>query len=244
MPTFPGLSHDQSLEISAILFDLDGVLTPTVDLHIRAWGDTFAEVFDAHGQPRMKLAEYHAALDGRPRFEGVQSLLDTRGLTLPWGADGDVGIDTVIGIGNLKNQRFQSVLHDEGIAPYPGSLALLDALNGSGIALGIVSSSKNAPAVLAAAGIRDRFDTVVDGQVAAREGLAGKPAPDTFVWAAEQLGAAPSHTIVFEDAVSGVAAGAAGRFAETIGVDRGTGAAALLAAGATRVVTDLGDLLA
>jgi len=227
-------------KFEAYLFDLDGVVTPTVMLHRRAWQETLDQLFARLGQAPYREAEYFASLDGRPRFAGVAALLASRGIELPEGSDADDGFDTVKGIGNRKNRAFAEVLARDGIEPYPGTMRLLDRL--AGRPLGIVSSSRNAEQVLAAAGIRDRFAALVDGVVAAREGLAGKPAPDTFLRGAELLGAAPGRTVVFEDAGSGVAAARAGGFGLVVGVDRGAGAAALNEAGADLVVEDLGEL--
>lgn len=228
-------------DYDAFLFDLDGVITPTVDLHMRAWQETFDEVFARHGAEPYRESDYYRSLDGRPRFDGVATLLAARGISLPAGDVEDDGLDTVTGIGNRKNRVFTEVLERDGIEPYPGSLRLLDQLAGRPLA--IVSSSRNADAVLRAAGLRDRFPVVVDGSVAEREGLPGKPAPDTFVRAAELLGHRPERAAAFEDAVSGVAAAHAGGFGLVVGVDRGTGADALRAAGAGVIVNDLEELV-
>lgn len=227
----------------AVLFDLDGVITPTVDLHMRAWAETFDAFFTARAEPPYREAEYYESLDGRPRFAGVATLLAARGIELPYGDPTDDGFESVCGIGNRKNAVFTHVLERDGIAPYPGSLALLDLLAARRVPLAVVSSSQNAEAVLVAASLRDRFGVVVDGKVAQREQLPGKPAPDTFVRAAEQLGVDPSRAVVLEDAGSGVAAGHAGGFGLVIGVDRGAGAEALRAAGADLVVNDLEELI-
>ncbi|RGE23755.1 HAD family phosphatase [Leucobacter sp. wl10] len=226
----------------AYLFDLDGVLTPTVELHRRAWAETFDAFFAELGLEPYREAEYFSALDGRSRFAGVRTLLDARGVPLPEGEPGDVGFASVTGIGNRKNAAFTEVLERDGIDPYPGSVLLLDRLAGLGRPLAVVSSSRNAEAVLRAAGLRGRFEVVVDGVVAEREGLPGKPAPDTFLRAAELLGAAPERAAVLEDAGSGVEAGRAGGFGLVVGVDRGAGRDALAAAGADLVVADLAEL--
>ncbi|WP_336658553.1 HAD family hydrolase [Leucobacter sp. USHLN153] len=228
----------------AYLFDLDGVITPTVELHRRAWQETFDAFFAARGETPYEDREYFASLDGRPRFAGVSALLAMRGIEFPLGEESDDGFTSVRGIGNRKNGAFVEVLERDGIAAYPGSLRLLDQLAREGAPLAVVSSSRNAEPVLRAAGLRDRFLAVVDGIVAAREGLAGKPAPDTFLRGAELLGVRPERTAVFEDAESGVAAGRAGGFGLVVGVDRGAGREALMAAGADIVVADLEELLA
>ncbi|MGW9020075.1 HAD family hydrolase [Leucobacter chromiiresistens] len=227
----------------AYLFDLDGVITPTVELHKRAWQETFDAFFASRGEAPYEGREYFAFLDGRPRFAGVAALLTGRGVALPEGEDLDEGFTSVRGVGNRKNAAFVEVLDRDGIAAYPGSVRLLDHLAERAAPLAVVSSSRNAEPVLRAAGLTDRFRAVVDGVVAAREGLPGKPAPDTFLRGAELLGADPARTVVFEDAASGVAAGRAGGFGLVVGVDRGAGREALLAAGADTVVSDLEELL-
>ncbi len=227
----------------AYLFDLDGVVTPTVMLHRRAWQETFDQLFAALGEAPYREADYFESLDGRPRFEGVAALLAARGVSLPEGGEGDDGFGSVRGIGNRKNRVFTDVLERDGIAPYPGTVRLLDRLKALAKPLAIVSSSRNAEPVLRAAGLRDRFEAVVDGVFAETEGLPGKPAPDTFLRAAELLGARPDRTAVFEDAGSGIAAARAGGFGLVVGVDRGAGAAALTEAGADVVVRDLEELM-
>lgn len=227
----------------AYLFDLDGVLTPTVELHRRAWAETFDAFFAERGLEPYREAEYFESVDGRPRFEGVTTLLTARGIELPQGGPDDHGLETVTGIGNRKNEAFSEVLERDGIAPYPGSLALLDRLERLGKPLAVVSSSRNAEVVLRAAGLRDRFAAVVDGAVADREGLPGKPAPETFLRAAELLGVDPERSVVVEDAGSGIEAGRAGGFGLVVGVDRGAGREALVAAGAHMVVGDLEELV-
>ncbi len=219
----------------AVLFDLDGVITPTADIHERAWAALFAPW-------GFTSDDYLVHVDGKPRYDGVQSFLASRGVDLPWGDPTDrPGDDTVCAMGNRKNDMFNEVLERDGIAPYPGTMTVLDLLDRHEIPQAIVSSSKNARTVLEAAGMADRFGVVVDGVVAAEEALSGKPAPAMFLRAAELLGCDPSGSIVVEDASSGVAAGAAGDFGLVLGVDRGGNREALLAAGAHAVVDDLAD---
>ncbi|GMA41620.1 hypothetical protein GCM10025883_36650 [Mobilicoccus caccae] len=171
-------------------------------------------------------------------------MLASRDIVLPEGDPSDPGeAETVCGLGNRKNDVVNAVLKRDGVTPYPGSVALVEALDRRGVKMAVVSSSKNAPAVLAAAGIADHFPVVVDGAVAAADGLPGKPAPDTFVAAAERVGVEIGRAVVLEDAVSGVAAGRAGGFGLVVGVDRGAGAEALRAAGADLVVSDLDEIL-
>ncbi len=224
-----------------VLFDLDGVLTPTAEVHMRAWQAVFDEVFAAWDiEPPYTDADYFDYVDGKKRYDGVASLLRSRNVEIPWGAvDDPPEADTVCGIGNRKNAAFAASLRAEGIAPFPGSLALVQALHAAGVPLGVVSSSKNAEEVLAAAGIRSYFRVVVDGVVAERESLASKPAPDMFRAGAEALGVDPVRSVAVEDATSGVASAASAGFATVVGVDRGAGADALREVGATVVVDDL-----
>ena len=231
-------------DASAVLFDLDGVVTPTAIVHERAWADAFTEVFTVLGAGPYTDDDYFAYLDGKPRYAGVASLLTARGISLLPGNPSD-GPDllTVCGIGNRKNAAFAKVLAEEGVDPYPGAVALLDELAGAGTPVAIVSSSRNARAVLTAAGLLPRFPVIVDGSDAAARGIPGKPAPDTFLDAARQLAAEPARAAVLEDAISGVAAAKAGGFGLVIGIDRGAGAAALTAAGADIVVNDPGRLI-
>jgi beta-phosphoglucomutase family hydrolase len=232
-------------DYEAVLFDLDGVLTPTADVHMQAWREMFSAYFDAEGiQPPYSDADYFAHIDGKPRYDGVRAELASRGIELPDGDPGDAPwTPTVCGLGNAKNAAFDVVLTREGVTAYPGSVALLDELAAREVAVAVVSSSKNAPAVLSAAGLADRFTVVVDGEVARRIGLAGKPSPETFQHAAEALGSTPARSVVIEDAVSGVAAGRAGAFGLVVGVDRGAGADVLMQAGADLVVSDLAELV-
>jgi beta-phosphoglucomutase family hydrolase len=232
-------------DAAAVLFDLDGVLTPTAAVHMRAWEHMFSQYFAEHGlTPPYTDADYFAYVDGRPRYDGVRATLASRGVVLPEGEPSDpVGTHTVCGLGNTKNALVNQLLEAEGIEPYPGSVRLVDALERRGVPMAVVSSSRNAPSVLEAAGLGGRFGVVVDGVVAAAERLPGKPAPDTFRHAARLLGVPPERAVVVEDAVSGVAAGRAGGFGLVVGVDRGAGAEALLASGAHVVVADLGELV-
>lgn len=235
--------------IDALLFDLDGVVTPTAEVHMRAWAEMFNAFLAAYDGPGDRApytdADYFAHVDGKPRYDGVRDFLASRGIALPEGTSDDpASAETVRGLGNRKNDAFNEVLARDGVTAYPGSVALLDHLRERGVPLAVVSSSANAPAVLEAAGLLDRFRTVVSGAVAEERGLPGKPAPDTFLYAAEVLGVPAERAVVLEDALSGVRAGAAGGFAAVVGVDRGAGADALAAAGATVVVRDLAELVA
>lgn len=230
--------------VDAVLFDLDGVITPTAEVHMHAWQEMFDGYLAGRQVAPYTAEDYYAYVDGRPRYDGVAALLASRGIELPWGDPADpADRETVCGLGNRKNALFGEVLARDGVRPYPGSVALLDALATHGTRTAIVSSSANAPDVLAAAGLRERFGTVVDGAVARDRGLAGKPRPDTYAFAAEALGVPSRRAAVVEDAVSGVEAGAAGDFAVVVGVDRGAGADVLLEHGADVVVADLAELV-
>lgn len=225
------------LSFDAVLFDLDGVITPTAEIHERAW----AALFEPWG---FTSDDYLRYVDGKPRYDGVQSFLASRDVDLPWGDPADApGDETVCALGNRKNDMFNEVLARHGIAPYPGTVAVLELLDRHDIPQAIVSSSKNARTVLDAAGMTDRFPVVVDGLTAAEVGLTGKPTPAMFQHAADQLGVTAGRTIVVEDASSGVAAGVAGEFAFVLGIDRGGNTEALIDAGAHVVVHDLGETL-
>ena len=230
--------------IRGYLFDLDGVLTPTAIVHMNAWSRLFTPFLEARGAKPYSDDDYFAYIDGKPRYDGVRSLLASRGIVVDEGDVTDAGtLDTVHGLGNRKNDAFNATLAEEGVAPYPASVAFLDAVTRAGAKVAVVSSSKNAPSVLAAAGLADRFEVVVDGAVAAREGLPGKPEPDTFERAADLLGLDTADCAVVEDAESGVKAGAAGEFGIVIGVDRGVGREALEELGADVIVDELDELI-
>ena len=244
-PTTPVDPRDADLSgIRGWLFDLDGVLTPTAVVHMHAWSRLFTPFLAAHGAKPYSDDDYFAYIDGKPRYDGVRSLLESRGIRIEEGEVTDApSADTVHGLGNRKNDAFNATLAEEGVTAYPGSVALLDAVTRTGASIAVVSSSKNAPSVLAAAGLADRFEVVVDGAVAAREGIAGKPEPDMFERAAELLGLPTEACAVVEDAESGVKAGAAGEFGIVIGVDRGVGREALEELGADVIVDELDELL-
>lgn len=230
---------------SVYLFDLDGVITPTAEVHMRAWSEMFNSFLGTvDGQLPYTDEDYFRFVDGKPRYDGVRDFLASRGIALPEGTCEDAGTAlTVRGLGNRKNDTFNTIIDSDGVEPYAGTVALIRELAARGARLGVVSSSKNAPAVLNAAGLSDLFPVVVDGNVARELGLPGKPAPDTFVHGAAELGATPAEAVVLEDALSGVMAAAAGEFAVVVGVDRGVGRDALVAAGADLVVADLQELV-
>ncbi len=227
------------------LFDLDGVITPTAELHQQAWAEMFNEYLANHeGQRPYTEEDYFAYVDGKPRYDGVRDFLTSRGISLPEGEpDDSPQTESVCGLGNRKNGAFNKVLSRDGVRAYPGSVALLKHLARRAARMAVVSSSSNASAVITAAGLSDYFPVVMDGLRARAECLPGKPAPDTFLAAAAALGVTPKDAVVFEDALSGVRAGTAGDFGLVVGVDRGVGANALLEAGADEVVSDLAELL-
>lgn len=233
--------------IDAVIFDLDGVITDTASVHADAWRalfDGYLEEREGPGFAPFEDADYLAYVDGKPRYDGVRSFLESRGIDLAWGSPEDPpDAETVCGLGNRKNDLFNAVLAQEGATVFPTSVELLERLDDAGIARGCVSSSKNCRAVLASVGLLDRFQDILDGNDAADRGLAGKPAPDTYLDCAGRLGAVPARAAMVEDAISGVASGAAGGFRHVIGVDRGAGHRALIEHGATVVVDDLGELI-
>ncbi|MDE8668612.1 HAD-IA family hydrolase [Pseudarthrobacter sp. H3Y2-7] len=232
---------------SAILFDLDGVLTPTATVHERAWKELFDGYLASRPDvPGYREEDYFDHIDGKPRFDGVRDFLASRGIVLPEGEEhsstAESAEPTVQGLGNRKNQVFNDIV-SAGVEPFEGSVRFLEAAVARGLKVAVVSSSRNAPAVLKAAGLDGHFEIVVDGVVAAAKGLPGKPSPATYTYAAQLLGLPSEECVVVEDAVSGVQAGHAGSFHSVIGVDRGAGRQTLLEAGATSVVNDLQELL-
>lgn len=232
--------------ITACLFDLDGVLTRTAELHAEAWKQAFDPFLRSRGDvsPFDARADYDAYVDGKPRLDGVRSFLASRGIELPEGSPDDApAAETVHGLGTRKNELVHALMAERGVAAYAGSLRFLAATRAAGLRRAVVTSSENADAVLQAAGLGGEFDVRVDGAVARELGLAGKPAPDVFLEGARRLGVEPAQAAVFEDAVAGVAAGHAGGFGLVVGVDRGGEAVELRAAGADVVVADLDELL-
>jgi beta-phosphoglucomutase family hydrolase len=231
--------------IRAVLFDLDGVLTRTATVHFAAWKRTFDEVLHRYpGQPEFGQLDYNRYVDGKPRADGVRAFLASRGITLPAGSPDDPpGAATVQAIATRKNEMVLRELDEHGVEVYPGSVRYLRAVKNAGLATAVVTASANGENVIAAGGFADLVDARVDGIVAAREHLRGKPEPDTFLAAARALGVAPSEAAVFEDALSGVAAGRAGDFGYVVGVDRVGQADALAAQGADVVVQDLAELM-
>jgi beta-phosphoglucomutase family hydrolase len=235
----------------ACLFDMDGVLTRTAVVHARAW----KEMFDAYLRERARRTgepfrpfdlreDYDRYVDGKPRASGVVSFLESRGVSLPPGdPDDPPETETIAGLGNRKNAVVLRRIEEDGVEPYEGSVRYVHAVAERGVHRAVVSSSTNTNDVLAAAGIADLFEEVVDGRVAERERLRGKPDPDIFLAAAAALGVDAAAAVVFEDALAGVEAGRAGDFACVVGVDRNGDAEALREHGADIVVADLAELL-
>jgi beta-phosphoglucomutase family hydrolase len=237
--------------IRGCLFDLDGVLTKTAQVHDAAWKEMFDDFLRdraaREGQrlvPFDPVRDYDEYVDGKPRQEGARSFLASRGITLPEGDPADpAGTPTVAGLSNRKNELVLEKIRAGGVAVYPGSVRFVEAARKAGLRRAVVSSSANCQAVLAAAGIDELFEGRIDGIVAERDHLRGKPEPDTYLAGARLLGLAPGDAAVFEDALAGVQAGRAGQFGYVVGVDRVGQAVELAADGADVVVKDLAELL-
>jgi beta-phosphoglucomutase family hydrolase len=237
--------------VTACLFDLDGVLTQTAKVHAKAWKQMFDQFLEQRARERGEkfvpfdsVRDYDEYVDGKPRYEGVQSFLVARGIDLPRGDPSDPpDAETVDGLGNRKNEIVLRLIHEDGVQPYEGSVRYVRAVRDAGLPRAVVSSSTNCHDVLRAAGIDDLFDAVIDGVVAEREHLKGKPAPDTFLAGARALNVEARAAAVFEDALAGVEAGRAGKFGLVVGVNRAGQADALREHGAGVVVDDLAQLL-
>ena len=227
------------------------MLTKTAVVHNAAW----KEMFDNYLRDRSRrtgepfvpfdpVRDYDEYVDGKPREDGTRSFLASRGIELPEGSDDEPpDAETVRGLGNRKNEIVQRRIHEDGVEAYEGSVRYAGAARDAGLRRAVVSSSANCRDVLIAAGIEDLFEARIDGVVAKREHLRGKPAPDTFLAGAQALGLEPGEAVVYEDALAGVEAGRAGRFCFVVGVDRVGQADALKEHGADIVVTDLAQLL-
>ena len=245
----PAITRDR---FDAVLFDLDGVLTSTAAIHADAWKRMFddylgrqAPAGDVRFRPFAIDTDYKRYVDGKPRYEGVRSFLESRGIHLPWGDPGEApGDASVCGLGNRKDAMVKQAIDDGRVQPFEGSVRWVRQLRDQGFRTAVVSSSRNCGPVLRAARIDHLFEVRVDGETLIELGLPGKPAPDSFLKAAELLGATAERSVVVEDAISGVEAGRAGGFGLVIGVDREGHADALLRHGADVIVNDLGELLA
>ena len=237
--------------VTTCLFDLDGVLTQTAKVHAAAWKQMFDDYLRARAEKLGEefvrfdpVAEYDEYVDGKPRYEGVRSFLASRGIELPQGTPHDPpGAETIDGLGNRKNEIVLKMIKEHGVDAYEGSVRYVKAAREAGLHRVVVSSSTNCRDVLEHAGIIELFEEIIDGVVADREHLKGKPAPDTFLAGARAVGATPAQAAVYEDALAGVAAGRAGNFGFVVGVDRVGQADALKAHGADIVVRDLAELL-
>ncbi|BBX21440.1 hypothetical protein MTER_08510 [Mycolicibacter terrae] len=237
--------------VRACLFDLDGVLTDTAGVHTRAWKSMFDSYLSARAErtgapfvPFDPVDDYLRFVDGRKRDDGVRTFLASRDIVLPEGGDDDPpDAETVHGLGNRKNEAFRATLQADGVEVFAGSRRYLAAVTAAGLATAVVSASANAGEVLAITGLDKFIAQRVDGVTLRTEHIAGKPAPDSFLRAAQLLGVAPAAAAVFEDALSGVAAGRAGGFGYVVGVDRVGQAEDLRSHGADVVVTDLEELL-
>jgi beta-phosphoglucomutase family hydrolase len=237
--------------VRACLFDLDGVITKTAVIHSAAWKQMFDDYLRQRSEktgeqqpPFDETSDYGQYVDGKPRSDGVRSFLSSRGIELPDGdPDDPPDAETVAGLGNRKNELVLRLIHEQGVDAYEGSVRYLEAARAAKLKIAVVSSSANCKDVLVAAGIEDFFDVRIDGVVATEQGLKGKPAPDTFLAGAKELGVEADEAAVFEDAIAGVQAGQAGDFAYVVGVDRVDHAEALRENGATVVVEDLAELL-
>jgi beta-phosphoglucomutase family hydrolase len=232
--------------VRACLFDMDGVLTETATVHAAAWKEMFDAFLERRGEgpPFDEVRDYDAYVDGKPRYDGVRGFLASRDIELPEGSPDDPpDAETVCGLGNRKNDIVQRLIRERGVEAFPGSVRFVQAVREAGLRTAVVSSSANTHEVLEAAGIADLFETVVDGHTIDERHLHGKPAPDSFLAAAEELGVPPAEAAVFEDALAGVEAGHAGKFGCVIGVNRSDEADELREHGADVVVDDLAELL-
>lgn len=251
MTNTPRSRIDLPESITTCLFDLDGVLTNTAKVHSEAW----KEMFDAYLEERAERegegfrpfdiqADYHEYVDGKLRQDGVRSFLESRGIELPEGEPDDpADVETIFGLGSRKNDLVVTLIREEGVEVFEGSVRFVEVAREAGLRSAVVSASKNTQEVLKVTGLTDLFELRIDGVVAAERNLDGKPAPDTFLEAARELGENPAHCVVFEDATSGVQAGRAGGFGWVVGVDRVGREEALRKHGADVVVKDLSELL-
>ncbi|MBT3383087.1 MAG: HAD-IA family hydrolase [Prolixibacteraceae bacterium] len=241
---------NKNLSFDAVIFDMDGVITKTALTHALAWKKMFDEYLQKreakHGEKFVEFThagDYLPFVDGKPRYKGVASFLESRGINIPFGDPSDLpGVETCCGLGNSKNDAFNDVLEKEGVQVYPSTVTLIKELKEAGIKLGVASSSKNCKPVLERVDLLDVFEARVDGVVSAELGLHGKPEPDIFTTACDIVDTKYSRSIVVEDAVSGVQAGAKGNFGLTIGIARENNRKELEEGGADIVVKDLEEI--
>lgn len=249
-PDSSGLRAIDPQRYDGVIFDMDGVVTRTADVHADAWRRVFDEFLEREAAERGTEftpfdvdEDYRRYVDGKPRYDGVSSFLESRGIELPFGEPSDPpDRRTVCGLGNRKNEAFLVSLQENGVKAFSSTLRFIEALKRSGVRVAIISASRNAEAVLSAAGCLEIFEARVDGLVADRENLAGKPAPDVFLEAARRIAVEPARAVVVEDAIAGVQAGKAGGFGLVVGVDRTGHAEDLKRNGADIVVDDLSKL--
>jgi HAD superfamily hydrolase (TIGR01509 family) len=243
----------------AVLFDLDGVLTATEKVHAACWKRMFDDYLRTRagdaGRERLPGSadafrpfdietDYKMYVDGRPRYDGVETFLESRGMRLPHGdPDGPAGTSSVSALGNLKDEMVNAIFASEGVEIYDDAIAVVRYVLDNGMRTGVVSSSNSCAAVLRVAGIAGLFEVRIDGEVATERNLPGKPAPDTFLAAARELGVEPTRTAIVEDAIAGVQAGRDGGFGLVIGVDRKGDPDALRQHGAHVVVADLRKMI-
>jgi beta-phosphoglucomutase family hydrolase len=238
-------------QYDAVLLDLDGVITDTANMHAACWKQMFDEYLQNRAAetgeqfcPFELATDYRFYVDGKPRFDGVRDFLTSRGIRLPEGSPDDPSqAETVCGLGNRKNELVNEVIEEVGVKPYEGTVKLIHQFRDQGFKIAVVTSSQNCEAVLKAAKLDAFFDVRVDGNTIHAQHLAGKPAPDTFLTAAQALGVDPTRAVVVEDAISGVEAGCNGNFGLVIGVARRGNAEELRHHGAHLVVNDLGELV-
>jgi beta-phosphoglucomutase family hydrolase len=238
-------------QYDAVLFDLDGVITNTATLHAICWKQMFDQYLRERAEQKGEAlrpfdlaTDYRLYVDGEPRFDGVRDFLRSRGIQLPEGnPDDPADVETVHGLGNRKNDLVNRAIAEVGVEPYAGTVQFIHQLRRDGFKIAVVTSSQNCDTVLRAAKLDDLFEVRVDGNLIQAQRLAGKPAPDTFLIAAKQLGVEPIRTVVIEDAISGVEAGSNGKFGLVIGVARKGNAEELKRHGAHLVVEDVGELV-
>ena len=237
-------------DLDAAVFDMDGVVTDTARVHRAAWKQMFDDWLhrqaERAGSPFVEFTDddYRTYVDGRPREDGVDAFLTSRGVRLPWGGEDDPpDRDTVVGLGRRKNAYFLERIHAQGVRAYDSTVRLVRSLRAAGVGVAVITASRNAEAVLNAAGLAGLFPVLVDGTTAAALGLPGKPDPAVFVEAATRLGTTPKRTVVVEDAIAGVQAGHRGGFRQVIGVDRTGHPGSLRDAGADIVVSDLAEVV-